>query len=58
MSKGRKTFNLQSSSDMEELRKILGGNYVRRNKKDAKGVEADAEHSTSVRHLRPATGEN
>lgn len=58
MSRGRLTFNLQSTEQMEELRKLLGGKYVKRTKGNAEGVEADEEHRTSVRHLRPSSGDS
>lgn len=57
MSNGRPTFNLQSSEQMEEFRKLLGGKYVRGNKTSVTRVEEDEEHSSSLRHRRPASGE-
>lgn len=56
MSRGRKTFNLQSTADMEEFKKLIRRQYGY--KEDATGVETNKKHRPSVRHLRPASGEN
>lgn len=56
MSKGRITFNLQDAEQMEQFKKFIRRQYGR-NQTNASGVEADEEHITSVRHLRPAPGE-
>lgn len=57
MSKGRTTFNLQDSKQMEEFKKLFRRQYGG-NQTDVNGVEADEEHSSGVRHLRPAPGED
>lgn len=56
MSKGRTTFNLQDSKQMEEFKKLFRRQYGP-DKTNVTGVEADEEHIVSVRHLRPAPGE-
>lgn len=58
MSNGRCSFNLQSDEQMNELRKLLGGKYERRVKRNGQGVEADEEPVASVRHRRPTMGDN
>lgn len=57
MSKGRTTFNLQDSKQMEEFKKLFRRQYGP-DKTNVTGVEADEEHSSGVRHLRPAPGED
>ena len=56
MSRGRLTFNLQDAEQMKELKKLIRRQYGP-DKTNVDGVEADEEHSSSVRHLRPAPGE-
>lgn len=57
MSKGRTTFNLQDSKQMEEFKKLFRRKYGP-DKTNVTGVEADKKHRPSVRHMRPASGEN
>lgn len=57
MSKGRLTFNLQSSEQMEEFRKLLGGKYVRGNKADGRRVEEDEEHPSGGSDMRETSGD-
>ena len=56
MSKGRLTFNLQSSEQMEEFRKLLGGKYVRRTKANDRRVATDEEHPSGSPDMREASG--
>ena len=57
MSNGRPTFNLQSSEQMEEFRKLLGGKYVRRTKTNGRRVEANEEHPSGGSDMREASGD-
>lgn len=57
MSKGRMTFNLQDSKQMEEFKKLFRRQYGP-DKTNVTRVEEDEEHIAGVRHLRPAPGED
>lgn len=54
----RKTFNLQDEKQMEELRKLLGGDYVKRNKTNGRRMGADKKHPSSVASVRETTGDD
>ena len=57
MSNGRLTFNLQSSEQMEEFRKLLGGKYVRRTKTNDRRVAANEEYPSGGSDMREASGD-
>lgn len=56
MSNGRPTFNLQSSEQMEEFRKLLGGKYVRRTKANDRRVAENEEHPSGGPDMRETSG--
>lgn len=57
MSSGRPTFNLQSSEQMEEFRKLLGGEYVRRTKTNGRRVAENKEHPSGGSDMPEASGD-
>lgn len=56
MSRGRLTFNLQDPEQMEKLREMLGGKYVRRSRTNGKRVATDEEHPSGSPDMREASG--